>query len=63
MYALAKLGVNLAVSLNNLKLKPHEALIDKENITIPGIWMPEGKRPARSIIENIKQQHSHEVDG
>ena len=25
--------------------------------------MPEGKRPARSIIENVRYQHSHEVDG
>ena len=46
--------------LNNPKLKPHEAVIDKENITIPRI--PEGKRPARSIIENVQHQHSHEVD-
>lgn len=47
--------------LNNPKRKPHEAVIDKENITIPG--MPEGKRPARSIIENVQHQHSHELDG
>lgn len=37
--------------LNNPKLKLHEAVIDKKNITIPGI--SEGKRPARSIIENV----------
>ena len=47
--------------LNNPTLKPHEAVIDKENITIPG--MPKGKRPAQSIIENVQHQHSHKVDG
>lgn len=47
--------------LNNPKLKSHEAVIDKENITIPRI--PEEKRPARSIIENVQHQHSYEVDG
>lgn len=36
-------------------------MIDKENITIPG--MPEGKRPARLMIENVQHQHSHKVDG
>lgn len=36
-------------------------MIDKENITIPRI--PEEKRPARSIIENVQHQHSYEVDG
>lgn len=47
--------------LNNLKLKPHKAMIDKENVTIPGI--SERKKPAQSIIKNIKHQQSHKVDG
>lgn len=45
----------------NPKLKPHEAVIDKENIVIPGL--PEGKRPVRSIIENVQHHHTHESDG
>lgn len=44
-------GIQNAIP-NNPKLKPHEAVIDKENITIPG--MPDGKWPARSIIENVQ---------
>lgn len=47
--------------LNNPKLKSQEAVIDKENITIPGIL--EETRPAQSIIENVQHQHSYEVDG
>lgn len=47
-------------SLNNPKLKPHEALIDKENVTISGIT--EGKKPVQLIIENVQHQHSHEID-
>ena len=47
--------------LDNPKLKQHEAVIDKENIVIPGL--PEGKRHARSIIENVQHHHTHESDG
>ncbi len=37
--------------LNNPKLKSHEAVIDKENITSPEI--PEEKRPAQSISSRM----------
>ena len=47
--------------LNNPKLKFYEAVINKKNITIPEI--PEGKKPAQSIIKNVQHQHSHEVEG
>lgn len=47
--------------LQNPQLKPHEPVIEKENIVVPRL--PEGKRPARSIIENVQHQHTHKVDG
>lgn len=46
---------------NNPKLKPHEAVINNKNITIPEI--SEVKKPARSIIKNVQFQHSHHIDG
>ena len=38
-------------------MKPHEAVIDQENISIPG--MPADKRLARSIIERVAHIHEH----
>lgn len=46
--------------LDNSKLKPREAIIDKENIVIPEL--PERKQPARSIIKNVQHHHCQELD-
>ena len=38
-------------------MKPHEAVVDQENIPIPG--MPGDKRLARSVIERVAHTHEH----
>lgn len=45
--------------LDNPILKPKEAVLDKENIDIPG----GRKRPSRSMIERIQHEHVHEAEG
>lgn len=47
--------------LRNPDLNPQIAVVDQENISIPGL--SEHKRPARSIFERVEHQHEHNFEG
>ncbi len=47
--------------VDNIKLKPHEAVINENFFMIPRL--AERKRPAQSIIKHVQHCHTHMSDG